>query len=70
MWVNRQRILESHQLIALCRQALTQQEWLKPQTGTEMMAIQLMRTAIHGDARQALRAAKFIYDRTEGKVSR
>jgi hypothetical protein len=47
---------------------LIQQEWLKPQTGTEMMAMQLMRTVIHGDARQSLRATKFILDRVEGKV--
>jgi hypothetical protein len=57
-----------HRLTAQYRQALIQQEWLKPQTGTEMMAMQLMRTVIHGDARQSLRATKFILDRVEGKV--
>jgi hypothetical protein len=40
----------------------------EPQTGTEMMAIQLIKTAIHGGNREALRAAKFILDRVEGKV--
>jgi hypothetical protein len=40
----------------------------EPQMGTEMMAKQLMRTAIHGDTRQSLRAARFILDRVEGKV--
>jgi hypothetical protein len=47
---------------------LIQQESLKPQTGTEMMAKHLMMTAIHGDARQSLRATQFICDRVEGKV--
>jgi hypothetical protein len=60
--------MESHRLTALRRQALIQQEWLKPQTGTEVMAKQLMRTAIHGDTRQALGAVKFILDRVEGEV--
>jgi hypothetical protein len=47
---------------------LIQQEWLKPQTGIEMMAKQLMMTAIYGNDRESLRATKFIGDRTEGKV--
>jgi hypothetical protein len=37
---NHWRILESHRLKAVYRQALIQQEWLTPQTGTEMMAMQ------------------------------
>jgi hypothetical protein len=55
-------------LMRLLAMPVEELERFEPQTGTEMIAKQLMMTAIHGDARQSLRAAKFILDRVEGKV--
>jgi hypothetical protein len=55
-------------LLRLLAMPVEEFKHFEPQTGTETMAMQLMRTAIHGDARQSIRAAKFILDRVEGKV--
>jgi hypothetical protein len=47
---------------------LEQFEEYEPRTITEALAKQLIETASNGDDRASLRAAKFICDRTEGKV--
>jgi hypothetical protein len=55
-------------LLRLLAMPIKEFKRFEPQTGTEMMGMRLMETAIHDKTRAGLRAAQYICDRTEGKV--
>lgn len=48
--------------------SLDELECFEPQTGTEMMGMQVMMRASNGSRRASLRATQFITDRVDGKV--